>query len=270
MPTPLYDPLTAQCAFQLRYSWTAWPSAGRFPKAPDSLLDEIAPRWEEDGLRVLESRWMPEFVQILFSTTPTVAPVRLATCAKGRLDHALRMARLTTQFSRKVSVRSVGDATRQQIESYIASQVAKKRFLDPQFEAELAQLAFADPKIDLSAPTESARGRYWYNLHLVLVTDGRYQFNEVALLRRMRDCCLQVAHTKGHLLARLSVMPDHVHLAIRAKIDESPVDLAFSYQNNLAYMLQKGRIWRDSFYVGTFGDYGMGAVRSVVVGGDAR
>ncbi|HEV3023779.1 MAG TPA: hypothetical protein VGX76_14995, partial [Pirellulales bacterium] len=91
-PTPLYNPRMHEGAYQLRYSWTGWPSAGRFAHQPLNLIDQTAPLWERDGLRMLEHRWTAELVQILFSAKPDVAPVFAAARAKGRLDHALRQA----------------------------------------------------------------------------------------------------------------------------------------------------------------------------------
>ena len=58
-------------------------------------------------------------------------------------------------------------------------------------------------------------------------------------------------------------MPDHLHLALRANPDECPNDVAFAYQNNLAYMANLGHLWQDSFYVGTFGEYTTQAIRHI-------
>ena len=91
-PTPLYQPQTANAAYQLRYAWTGWPSGATFAQQPAGLIDGTKARWEGDGLRVLEHRWTAERVQILFSCTPDVAPEWVAGRAKGRLDHALRSA----------------------------------------------------------------------------------------------------------------------------------------------------------------------------------
>lgn len=93
-PTPLYQPTAAGGAYQLRYSWTAWPSKVDFAGCPVQLLTRIAPFWETDGLRLLEFRWLPDKLQILFSATPAVSPMFLAARAKGRLDHAIRQAGL--------------------------------------------------------------------------------------------------------------------------------------------------------------------------------
>ena len=51
-------------------------------------------------------------------------------------------------FSRKVSVRSVGENTRQQVEEYIANQVGKQRFLDLRFEAALRPFTIRCPEVD--------------------------------------------------------------------------------------------------------------------------
>ena len=70
MPIPTYDPRTADTAFQLRYSWSGWPSESVFATQPVELIEQTKPLWESDGLRVLESRWTTELAQILFSARP--------------------------------------------------------------------------------------------------------------------------------------------------------------------------------------------------------
>ena len=59
-------------------------------------------------------------------------------------------------------------------------------------------------------------------------------------------------------------MPDHLHAALRLQSHESPLDIVFAYQNNLAYVAGQRRIWSDGYYVGTFGEYAMPAVRKRV------
>lgn len=266
MPNPQYDPRTAAPAFQLRYSWTGWPSAKTFPVQPLALIEQTKQSWETDGLRVLESHWTSELVQILFSARPDISPVFLAARAKGRLDHALRQAKQNMPFSRKVAVRAIGDNTRDDVEAYIERQVTKEHFVDPRWETALAEFTVTNPAVDLSQPAESARGRYWYNLHLVLVIDGRYRLSDLKIFRTIRDGCFQIAAKKGHALSRVSVMPDHLHLALRGNPEESPNDIAGLYQNELAALTNLGRLWHDSFYVGTFSEYTTQAVRRIARG----
>jgi len=262
-PVPLYAPNEAKPSFQLRYSWTGWPSTERFHSTLSELIESTKPHWESDGLRVIQHQWTEEKIQILFSTVPDVTPVFVAARVKGRLDHAIREAGLNMPFSRKVSLRSVGDNTREDVEGYIRSQVSASTFADPRFAEMLAQFTTTDPAIDLSQPAESARGRYWYNLHLVLVTDERYRFTDSQPLRLLFDGVFRIARAKGHAVSSLSVMPDHRHVALRPGIDESPLSVARAYQNNLAWFLNHGRIWTDSCYVGTFGEYTTQAIRNI-------
>ena len=84
LPEPLYRPADLRPAYQLRYGWTGWPSN---PPLPTDLLEQvlpaIAPEWEKDGLRVLESSVAAAQLQLTFSTTPQVAPITLAARVKG-------------------------------------------------------------------------------------------------------------------------------------------------------------------------------------------
>lgn len=263
MPTPLYQPDSRRCAYQLRYSWTAWPSSGRFPAAVPQALEQCRPLWESDGLRLLEPDVHSDVLQVLFSATPMVSARFLATRAKGRLDHALRQMGSPVVFSRKVSVRTVGDANRQTIDSYLAAQADRGEFVEPAFTSELNSVAFHDPEVDLSQPQERAHSRYWNSLHLVLVTESRESLRHLEVLAHLVEVSRRVARAKGYSLSRAAPMLDHLHLALSIPPNVSPLEVVFAYQNNLAYLLNLGRIWKETFYVGTFGEYGMGAIRTL-------
>jgi REP element-mobilizing transposase RayT len=260
-PQPLYDPSRVEGAFQLRYSWTGWPSGRAFASTPKEVLPTIKDDWEKDGLRLLESSWTSSEIQLLFSAVPGVSLVLLATRAKGRLDHALRVAGVKMEFSRKLAVRSIGDNTREQVEAYIEQQVPRARFADPRFAEFLKQFTVVNPHVDLSVPSESARGRYWYNLHVVLVVTERYRIVDQARLTTLRDTSLRIAEKKGYAISRLSVMPDHLHAALRGNCDQSPVEIVGAFQNNLAYAVGQMRLWEETYYTGTFSEYDMDAIR---------
>ena len=146
---PLYRP-GAKIAYQLRYSWTGWPSAAIFTERPPQLLDEIRQLWEQDGLRLLESAWNPDKIQLTFSTNPRVSPKHLAARAKGRLDHAFRVAQLKYPLRRKVSVRAIGENTTRDVQRYLANQVPSARLVDSHFAAWLERFSFEDPDVDLN------------------------------------------------------------------------------------------------------------------------
>ncbi len=263
VPEPLYRSADLRPAYQLRYGWTGWPSTGLFPSDLVSrILPDIAPEWEKDGLRVLESSLTPECLQLTLSATPQVSPITLAARVKGRIQHHCRKAGTPIDFSRKLAVRSLGDPTRTQVESYIRNQVPNESLADERFRELLAAFTVIDPAVDLSVPTESNSGRYWYNLHLVLVTSERYRTSEATTLGKIRDTVLRVCLKKGYGASAVAVMPDHLHLAIRGAIAHSPEEIALAFSNNLAHVLGRGRWWEAGYYAGTFGEYSMAAVRT--------
>lgn len=235
-----------------------------FPDRPvDVHFEELKAEWESDGLRVLESHWSGEKIQVTFSTKPDVSPVLLASRAKGRLEYVWRTrTKAPARFSRKVAVRSIGDNTREAVERYIINQVSKERFADHRFETFMRRFTIEDPSVHLSQPTATNSGRYWYNLHIVLVVAERYRVVDEHQLGIICDWCGRIAARKGYRISVRSVMPDHVHLAIRGDISHSPQDMVLAFLNNLAFAFGQSRWWSGNYYVGTFSEYNMNAVRS--------
>lgn len=260
-PQPYYSTADPHPAYHLRYTWCGWPSQVSLLSLSDEAWKGLSASWERDGLRLLERSLEHDCILITFSAKPDVNPVFVAQRAKGRLDHACRETRIPCEFSRKVAVRSIGDNIRDEVEQYIRNQVPNEDFVDPRFGEFLSQFTVTDPWIDLSLPTESNSGRYWYNLHLVLVIDGRCRITDESSLRMLRDRSLTIAKKKGYRISTLSVMPDHLHVALRGDISASPQEIALAFQNNLAHAIGRGMIWRPGYYAGTFGEYNMNAVR---------
>jgi REP element-mobilizing transposase RayT len=126
----------------------------------------------------------------------------------------------------------------------------------------MQDLTVVHSEIDLSQPAESARGRYWHNLHLVLVVERHARIHDISVLRTLRDSFLKVAARKGHAVSRISVMQGHLHALVRAQPQVSPLEIVFAYQNNLAYRIRQSALWSKGFYVGTFGEYSMRAIRN--------
>ena len=180
---------------------------------------------------------------------------------KGRLQHALRVSGRTTKFSRKVGFRTIGDNHRHDVEAYIERQVEEERFVDPRFQNSLRKFTVVCPEVDLSKPTETRSGRYWYNLHLVLVTQHRYRIVEPDRLATLRDMSFKIGMKKEYEISRLAVLPDHLHLSLRGNIEHSPEEIALAYLNNLAYAMGQNAIWQRGYYAGTFGEYDLDAVR---------
>jgi REP element-mobilizing transposase RayT len=152
-------------------------------------------------------------------------------------------------------------ATRPEVETYVRNQVANEDLADERFREMLASFNVVNSDVDLSAPTQTNCGRYWYNLHLVLVVAERYRIGEATILARIRDTVLRICAKKGYAASTLAVMPDHLHLALRGAIDQTPEVIALSFLNNLAFSLDQRPWWQPGYYAGTFGEYSMAAVR---------
>jgi REP element-mobilizing transposase RayT len=260
---PYYSPQDVNCAYHLRYNWAGWPSSSHLPPEPErQFFENLAEALEPDGIRILEHRWSSSAVQIVTSVRPCVSPTFFTARMKGRLNYALRHQGTPVKFKRNFAMKTLGENSRPTVERYIREQVDKAEFADPRFADMLERFTLEDDTVDLSKATCTKRGLYWYNLHLVLSTHPGLTIVDEASLRTIFDGCRRIARSKGHKISRLAIMPDHLHCSLRGHIDHSPGEIALGFMNNLAYLLGHEAIWRPSYYVGSFGDYDMGAVRS--------
>ncbi len=73
-PTPLYNPQNEDAAYQLRYSWTGWPSAGRFTTQPLAV--------------------MPDHLHAALRGTIKEAPADLVFAYQNNLAHMLGQGRI--------------------------------------------------------------------------------------------------------------------------------------------------------------------------------
>ena len=119
--------------------------------------------------------------------------------------------------------------------------------------------AIENPEVRLADPSDTNSGRYWYNLHLVLVVAGRYRIGAEDYLPQLQATARQAALKHGCTIKALSVMPDHVHVALRGNLEMSPLEIGLAFQNHMA---SECRLWEDQFYIGTFGEYSLRAVKN--------
>jgi REP element-mobilizing transposase RayT len=254
----IYTKDNCKPAYQLNWSLALfWQEAiGR-----SDWLTDLQAATEPDGVRILEHRFaQPNVSQFLVSTRPETAPERLAWSVKGRLQNLLGRQR-PKAFRRNYGLRSLGSATREAVEAYVRSQVEHHPMADPRVQERLRTVQIENAQIDLSAPRRNAHALYWYNLHVCLVNEGRCREVHMESLERLRATVLRAAAKKGHLLSRGGIVPDHIHLTLGCDPSEAPAEVALSYMNNLAYAYGMKRVFAFGFYVGTFGDYDLGATR---------
>ena len=255
---PLYAPANVKAAYQLRWSLAVFAKS-RLPPA-ETWLTDLQQVTERDGVRILEVCPRADNVWHFFLTTrPFVAPPAIVKSVKGRLQHRLR-ATNPDALRRNFSLTSIGDASRDVVEEYVASQLAHHRMADARVQAQLEKYQLEFPDVDLSGRQLGSHGAYAYNLHLVLVHDGRWNEVRDEMLSKTRDMVLRVAHNKQYRLSRLSLLADHLHLVAGIPPRQSPQDVALGFMNNLAFAHDMRAIFSPSYYVGTVGDYDTGAV----------
>jgi REP element-mobilizing transposase RayT len=178
---------------------------------------------------------------------------------KGRLQHLLQSHGYNS-FRRNYCLRSIGSTRREVVDRYLASQLDHHQVTDPRVKALLSKYQIHDPLVDLSRPRFTAHAQYWYNLHLVLVNEQRHRETSDCYFSALNTWIRRIAKAKNHRLARGALLPDHLHLTLGCGLESSPEEVALSYLNNLAYALGMKHVFRNSYFVGTFGEYDLGVV----------
>lgn len=254
---------------RLAYTWAGWPKSATFPPEPDAAtLASLDTAWITDGLTRISHRWQSDLVQITFRAGPDIAPTTISARVKGRLDHAMRKAGWVNGFARKIGMRSLGENTRESVLRYIATQLDRAELADPRYAASLAAAAWENPEFDLSDPLPSTFARYWYDLHLVAVTDSCWRVGCEDFLPKIRPGVLAWGESLSAQgtgngvrpgVRSLAVMTDHVHIALRGPIGRAPADLAESLWRQLN-RAAGCRLFSERIYVGTFSEYPLGAI----------
>ena len=261
--TPLYTPKNTKCIHSLYYDWTGWASGKVI--LPDSIgeaIEKCSLSWEKDGFLLDKWKVKSDMIQILFTVNPEITPVLFSKRVKGRLDNALRKLGTPVKFSRKVGFRCLGENTREIVNSYVQKQVGKSDYVDSRFKDELRGYTVHNEKVDLSQPVTVAHGRYWFNIHLVLVVeDRRNPITQKRIFEKVKSTCFRIADKNGEAIARLAVMPDHIHISLKGNPKISPVEAGCSFLSNLAYVLGNNHCWNDEFYVGTFSEYALNEIK---------
>ena len=256
---PLYTRDNCTFACPLQWGLTVF---WRSPPESDDWFSPLAAALEPDGIRLLGHRFeSPEVSQFAISTQPQVTPVLIVQRVKGRLQHAVR-DRWPKALHGNYALRSFGKVTRTVVENYVAQQVDHHPMADPRIDERLRKFQIASGDVDLSQPQRTSQGLFWHNLHIVLVHRERWMEVRDEMLRGIHDMILGASRAKGYLLSRAGILPDHVHLALGCPIDVAPIDVALGFLNNLAFVHGMRPVFQFGAFIGTFGEYDSGAVKS--------
>ena len=262
MPAPIYTPENCRAAYRLYWSLAIfWKTAA--PLAAE-WLETLTNATENDGVRLLEHRHTKNNVsQFLVSTRPETAPADIARSVKGRLQYLVRES-APKAFRRNYGLRSVGEARGDVVQEYVRTQTAHHAMADPRVQARIEALAIAGVGDDLLKPRIGSHAQFCYNLHLVLV--NRERGMDLPGIEGRRDRVAAIAAKKSHLIGAGQLLGDHLHVTLGCQLGESPGEVARSYMNNLAHGEGMKPIFEYGFYVGTFGEYDLDAVRRALAG----
>jgi REP element-mobilizing transposase RayT len=236
-------------AYQLRWSLSLFPSSPL--SLSDSWISWLGERTESVGVRMLEACELDSGAwSFLLSTTPNIAPSEIVQAVKVRLQHVLRRDKHPT-LRRNFSLSSVGDARRDVVEQYVASQLQHHQMADPRTQDLLRtyQIKFDH---DLSIPQFSSHGRYLYNLHLCLVHEDRWPQIEIERLQATKATIISTAEVDHIRLSVVSICADHLHNSMGCHYTKSPEEIALAFLNNLANAHQRKPVYQHSYYVGTW------------------
>ena len=256
---PLYTPENTTAAYQLNWS-VALFGTGELPSS-DFWMENLKISTESDGVRILEHHEAAAHVSLfLVSAKPNVSPSQIVRSVKGRWQYLIR--ELTPKaFRRNYSISSVGEATSDVLERYVARQPQNHPMADADVQLRIEALQFHDASVNLGADRISSHGRFIYSLQVVLENESGWNEIRKDVLIRSSKMIIDSAAKHGWGLARIGMVSNHVHVLLTADVTESPESVAISLMNNLAYVQGMRRVLRFSYYIGTFGVYDRAAIR---------
>lgn len=255
MPEAIYTPENSQPAYQLDWAYSVFWNE---PPTDESWLEPLRAAAEADSVRVLQHQFEPpKTSKFLVSTQPHVQPLIMVQRLKGRLQHIIHKER-PGAFRRNYGLRSIGSTRREKLDQYLASQLDHHPLAERRVEERMRQYQIHLPETDLVRARSSAHSIYWYNLHVVIVNDGRYREVRHDVLSAMREMILRASDSKEHWLSRAAILPDHIHLTLGCRLEESPEEVTLGYMNNLAYACGMRPNFKFSYFVGTFSEYDLG------------
>jgi len=219
MLQPIYNEENPAFAYQLRWGITLnWA----VPVEESIWLDSVSSLLESDQIRILSWRWLTKLsIQFVISTQPNTKPEFIIQRLKGRIQYAVRKI-APKAFRSNYALRSFGTQERRIVEAYVAAQSRHHTMATETSQQIFENLRYVDGKIDLSIMQKTTHGVYWYNLHMVIVNTERWRDINEDRLQRVKRVVLRCGDQKRCRISRLSILADHLHLAVGCSIEYSP------------------------------------------------
>lgn len=214
-------------------------------------------------LRVLKSASDATDLLAILSLQPTETISSAADKLKGRVSKWLRGSLQLLQpanlLSKGYFACTIGKSRRQAVEKYLSQQGEhhgyNQRQLPPifvdQYELNAEDLAGISPKHAVVVA----------QFHIVLATSRRHGIFGSQEGRRIAAEWRRLQEALSFALIKVSFVPDHVHIALRAHPAMSPVEIVAGLMNSAQEVVSKElisagleRLWQPGVYLGSYGD----------------
>jgi len=229
-----------------------------------TVLESIASKY---AVHVLECASSATDLLTLVSLKPEETISACTGKLKGQLSKWLREAQQLTQPTEQLSngyfACTVGKSTREAVEQYLSLQSEHhgyaERALPPIF------VEGYDLSEDDEARVSTKHSVVVAQFHIVLATSWRR-----GIFGPQEGCAVaaewrKLAMSLRAALLKVSFLPDHVHVALRAHPAVSPADLVVELMNaaqqvifekfaEAAIQARVERLWQPSAYIGSYGD----------------
>lgn len=226
-------------------------------------------------LRILKSATDSTDLLALLSLQPTDSICAASSKLKGRVSKWLGEACLLSEPAKLLSkgyfACTVGKSRRSAVERYLDSQASHHGYehrLSPpifvkQFELSAEDLALVSPKHAVVVA----------EFHIVLVTRYRKCVFGSRDGQAVADGWRNLRITIPVCMRKVSILPDHCHIAIRSHPSVTPAEIVIELMNSaqdvvINELIRVGldRLWEPSAYIGSYGDRASPQIRKYIEG----
>jgi REP element-mobilizing transposase RayT len=271
-----YDPHTLEFAYCYRL-YLSWTTYRQTPYPQVSLLNSelLANITTPLNIKVLESTATPSRIAAMLSLLPTESISSCVSKVKGGVSKWLRtsiqLEKPSYLLSKGYFAKTIGKSNEAAVKQYLQDQPVhhsySKRVLPPVF-VENYRLDTED--IERLNP---AHALVVARFHIVLATSYRTGIFGAKSGELLANTWRQHQSEMRVALLKVSVVPDHVHLALQMHPGVSPAAAVAELMNIAQGAVQQeligagvDRLWQPSAYVGTFGDLTSNEVRKYING----
>ncbi len=242
-----------------------WRTHRGKPYTPLAKLDRarLAALVSEYGISVLECASDTTDLLAEVSLRPTETISECASKLKGRvskwLREALQLNLPTDLLSKGYFACTLGKSTRETIDKYLARQNEHHGYANrelPPIYVDNYEYNDED-KARISPQHAFVVARF----HIVLATAGRTGVFGSREGRQVATEWLKLQARLRMALIKVSIVPDHVHVALRAHPAVSPAEIVVALMNSAQEVMTEGlvsaglnRLWQSSAYIGGYGD----------------